>query len=94
VVLAETGSRISVKLSDWESWLGQTGDGGHEVETVALQAAKDTLGSALPTAAAVTGAIDMGRKRELYDRIREERAEAKRRNREKQAADRARKGRK
>jgi hypothetical protein len=94
VVLAETGSRISVKLSNWASWLRHTDDGHHEVETSALLAAKGALSAALPSATAVTAAIDLERKRELYERIRAERAETKRRNRAKQAADRARKGQK
>jgi hypothetical protein len=89
VVLAETGSRIPVKLRDWGKWLGRRGDGRHEIEELALAAAKEVLARSLTNRDGVIAAIDLDRKRELYERLHKERQEARRRNREKQAADRA-----
>ncbi len=68
VCLYETGTRVSVGLSEWEQWLAKDRpEGRHLVESDAIDAAKAILVRALPTAAAVREGIDLRAKHEAIE---------------------------
>lgn len=69
VTLAETGTREEVRLPKWSWWLNWRGEGSHPIEELELQKAKAYLLESMPTFRSVMKAIDMERKRSLYEQI-------------------------
>ncbi|HBP19819.1 MAG TPA: hypothetical protein DEA08_18760 [Planctomycetes bacterium] len=71
VVLAETGTRHSVRLDDWSQWL-DTSRPDHEIVEAALAVAKEGLRTALPSAPAVLAAVNLEAKGPLLEAWRRE----------------------
>ena len=54
IVIAETGSRLSVALSEWDEWLASVDhDDRHPVEQAAIKRVKATLSQCVPTRDAI-----------------------------------------
>lgn len=70
--LRPTGTRTSVRLTDWAGWVGDsTRDGSeHPLLAETLREAKQRLRVALPTEQAVLDNLDLARKQLLFERHR------------------------
>ena len=62
LVLAATGSRVRVDMTEWENWLvnhvTSEGERLHPIEIAELERVVPALKAALPTAAAAMNALD------------------------------------
>lgn len=76
ICLAETGSRHSIHIVDWEWWLSSADEGHHQIETEAIHVAKAILRQQRPTIASLLQGIDRSSKTELFRQLKE--ADAKR----------------
>jgi hypothetical protein len=72
VHLAETGSRFEAPLHTWEDWLAAADDAGHEIERIALEAAKASLRQMRPTSESLIGSIDENSKVELFRKLKDD----------------------